>query len=153
LKINNLLTKLEYWKIILLAVLLNLVNSLVFSFISNFFLKTKLNKGFIPFNSLLNEIVLVIIIAPIIETLAFQYGIIETLKNKYKPLTCCIISGFIFGLSHIYNVIYFLFGLISGLIFAYLYFIGGSIKKGIILVFSTHLIYNSLALILNHLDI
>lgn len=151
LKIHYLLTKLENWKIIVFVVSLNLVNSLVFSFISNFIFKTKLDKGFIPFNSLLNEILLAIIIAPITETLVFQYGIIETLKNKYKPLTCCIISGFFFGLSHSYNIYYFFFTFSSGLLLAYAYHLGSLRKKGFLIVFLAHLCHNSVAILLNHI--
>lgn len=151
LKIHCLLTKLENWKIIVFVVLLNLVNSLFFSFICNFIFKTKLDKGFIPFHSLLNAILLAIIIAPIFETLVFQYGIIETLKNKkYKPLTCCIISGFFFGLSHTYNIYYFFFAFFSGLLLAYAYHLGSLRKKGFLIVFLAHLSYNSVAVLLDY---
>src|SRR5690349_17661256 len=102
LKVHLFLIKLDKWKLILLAVLINFSNTLFCSFISNIFFETKLSKGFKTFGSLTEEIILAVIVAPLFETFIFQYGVFETFKNKYSTFTCCLISAFLFGLLHLY---------------------------------------------------
>jgi membrane protease YdiL (CAAX protease family) len=141
---------LDKWKIILLAVIINFLNTFFFSFISNVFFNMKLSKGFRSFDSLMDEIIIAILVAPLVETIIFQYGIIETFKSRYKPLICCIISAFLFALIHMYNYFYFLFAFFSGLVLAYVYYIGNINRKGILFVFLVHFIYNSIGVILKH---
>ncbi|NTD96334.1 CPBP family intramembrane metalloprotease [Agrobacterium tumefaciens] len=55
------------------------------------------------------EFLIVIIIAPIIETLIFQYLLIETMLGlKLHPWLCIIVSGSLFGTSHWFNWAYIL---------------------------------------------
>jgi membrane protease YdiL (CAAX protease family) len=145
------LIKLDKWKLILLAVLINLLNSFFYSFISNIFFETKLSKGFRPFGSLTEEIILAILVAPLFETFIFQYGVFETFKKKYNSFTCCLISAFLFGLLHLYNGFYFLFAFFAGLLLAYVYYIGSLTKKGILITLLVHFIYNALAVILKNI--
>ncbi|MBU5299390.1 CPBP family intramembrane metalloprotease [Clostridium sporogenes] len=65
-----------------------------------------------------------IIIAPLLETLVFQMGIIKLLslseKFKNKKLILIIISAFFFGLSHgIYSTLYMICTFTAGILLAY----------------------------------
>ncbi|WP_026895490.1 CPBP family intramembrane glutamic endopeptidase [Clostridiisalibacter paucivorans] len=75
--------------------------------------------------SLLAQFITVSIVAPIIETLIFQYGVIEILSSinyfKGKNIIIVIVSALIFGISHSYSVLYIFFGFIIGLLLAYSY--------------------------------
>jgi len=76
----------------------------------------------LKFGSLQEEFLIAVIAAPIIETLIFQYFVIETLLNvKLAPLLCIIASALLFGISHYYNIAYVLVTTIVGFIFAYYY--------------------------------
>jgi membrane protease YdiL (CAAX protease family) len=85
---------------------------------------------------------LAVIVAPVLETIVFQYGIIETMRNKFSAYICCFISALLFAVSHLYNPFYFIVTFLIGLLFGYLYYIGGTIKKGIFLTMITHVLYN-----------
>lgn len=67
-------------------------------------------------------------IAPLIETLIFQYMILDFLpwrlpgKNIHKWIAI-IISGVLFGLSHYYNLEYIIYGTVMGLLLAVTYVI------------------------------
>ncbi|WP_410478286.1 type II CAAX prenyl endopeptidase Rce1 family protein [Pedobacter frigiditerrae] len=84
-----------------------------------------------------------IIIAPIMETLIFQFGVIETVKKKKSTLISCILSALFFAIFHCYNFYYFLFAFSAGLLFSYLYCIGKTPLKGFLLTLSAHILYNT----------
>ena len=69
-----------------------------------------------------HEFIEVVFIAPIIETIIFQYLIINQVYLSYKGknirILAIIISSLTFGLTHLYNIKYFLFGIIFGFILA-----------------------------------
>ena len=153
---NDFCLKISYneikrWKFILFAVIFNLTMSFFFSFIAHFiFNKDILNDFKNDFGATLKDKTLwIIIIIPFIETLLYQYAIIEILNKKFNTLISCIISALLFGLSHTYNIFYFLFAFISGFLFATIYYVGSITRRGIFYTFLTHSIYNSIAFILN----
>ncbi|WP_443937437.1 CPBP family glutamic-type intramembrane protease [Pedobacter sp. MW01-1-1] len=89
--------------------------------IANYF-DAQLTSTNFHFSSLKEEFVIVVIVAPIIETLIFQYLIIETLLSvKLAPLLCVVVSALLFGISHYYNLAYILVTTVVGFIFAYYY--------------------------------
>ncbi len=148
--IHNYLIKINRFKLVFFAVVLNFLFSLIFSYVSDVIFEKKLLYGFKNLGSLYNEFILVILIAPLFETLLFQYGIIEIVRKKFTPLVCCSISALIFALMHTYNLFYFFFAFLGGLLFAYLYFIGKSIINGFLLAFSVHLIYNCIVFLIKN---
>ena len=68
-----------------------------------------------------------IIIAPIIETLLFQFGVFKLMQlNKFtrdKYVHYIIISSLLFGLEHWYNLRYIIFAFSAGLPLAYTYYL------------------------------
>jgi hypothetical protein len=74
------------------------------------------------FDSLKEQIVLLVILAPILETLIFQYAIIEMIKSKRgSDGLAVVVSALAFGLTHVYSVQYFTATFFSGLLFALIY--------------------------------
>ncbi|RYF84572.1 MAG: CPBP family intramembrane metalloprotease, partial [Chitinophagaceae bacterium] len=81
---------------------------------------------------------------PLLETLIFQYAIIETCRKKYHPMVCCLISATAFSVFHFYNPIYVIYAFFAGMMFGYFYFIRTTVWRGVLLVFFAHFFYNSL---------
>lgn len=148
--VNNYLLKTNRIKLIFFAVSLNIFFSLIFSFISEKIFNEKISIGFKSLGTIYDEIILVILIAPFFETLLFQYSIIEFIRKKFNPFVCCCVSAMVFSLMHTYNVFYFFFAFFSGFLFAYLYYLGNTIKTGILLAFIVHLIHNSIAFLIKN---
>jgi uncharacterized protein len=92
-----------------------------------------------------------IIIAPMLETLFFQLGIIRLgedsfkIKNKYILV---FISALLFGLSHWYSILYILHGFIIGLILAYSFILYDDSKYSAFWIVTTiHALRNLLSII------
>ncbi len=133
-------------------VLINFLISYFFSAVSYFIFDEKILRGFIEFKSIEQEIVVVGFIGPIIETLVFQYGIIETLKPKIKyRFIPYLVSAIVFGLSHFYNPFYCLFAIFSGLFLCYVYYLGSLRKQGFLLTLLVHMCYNLVVSLLHRL--
>ena len=146
-KLRNILLGLRDWELILLVILLNFLNNYMFFVVSDFF-EISLNKGFNDNYTIKEKLVLFIVIAPLIETLLFQYAVIEICKSiKMRLKYCCFLSAFVFALFHLYNVFYFWFTFIGGLLFAFLYAKGENKKKAIALPLIAHTIYNGFVFI------
>ncbi|KAF2082815.1 CPBP family intramembrane glutamic endopeptidase [Flavobacterium sharifuzzamanii] len=146
-RIKNIVFGLKQWELILLIILLNFTNNYLFSVISNLF-DISLNKGFNYHYTIKEKIVLFVIAAPLIETLLFQYAVIEILKSiKIKLIYCCFLSAFVFASFHLYNIFYFLYAFVGGLLFAFLYVRGKNQKNAILLPLVTHIIYNGIVFI------
>jgi len=94
------------------------------------------------------EIFVVLIVAPIIETLIFQSLIVELVCKFIKRprnsfYIALILSALAFALSHTYSISYFVFTFIGGLILALAYYIGRYRKENaFLLVFIIHSLYN-----------
>lgn len=147
------LSDIEKWKLISIGIGLNLLLSIFFSIVSHFFFGKEVLEGFENnFGTILDQVLWILIIAPLFETLFFQYFIIENLSKKLNPCVSCFISALLFGLSHKYNMFYFVFAFFSGIIFAVIYYISSSGKRGIINTLLTHVIYNTIAFCINNLN-
>ena len=85
------------------------------------FLGIRLGKE-VSFGSNLETFIFAIIIAPLFETLFFQFLIIyqtfESYKGKHHKQIAILISSLAFGLSHFYNLYYFLFASVGGYLLA-----------------------------------
>ena len=150
-KLHHFFSSINSTKLVLIFLLINLLLSYLFSLLTIIISSKNLNDGFIAFGSIKKEILLGIFLAPLVETLIFQFGIIETAKKRLSPFFCCLVSALFFGAIHLYNMYYFLFTFFVGLIFAYLYIIGGTKLKGFFLVLVTHMIHNFLAFTFSHI--
>ncbi|MDR7209340.1 CPBP family intramembrane glutamic endopeptidase [Flavobacterium piscis] len=144
--------QIKTWRFILLIILFNLLTSFIFSSIAHFFFNKEILEGFENnFGSSLKEqLFWIVLIVPFFETLFYQYAIIETANKIVNPFISCIISALIFGLSHTYNIFYFLFAVVTGFLFATIYYAGSITKRGIFYTFLAHSIYNAIAFILNY---
>ncbi len=143
-KVHLYLISLNKVKLIALFILLNILNSFSFSMLAYFFTGVGLTNHSIRTMGAMDELLIAVVFAPILETVIFQYALIESIRQKIKPLYACFLSATAFALVHCYSVFYFLFAFISGLIFAYLYYLEKSILKSFLLVLSAHFLYNML---------
>lgn len=150
-KINHFLQNINQYILVCIFAIFNLLISFLLSVISKVINGNSFSADTHKFGNLYEEFILVVLISPLIETIIFQLIIIELLYNKFRKDLICIISAFIFGCSHLYNFLYFVFAFIMGFAFAYLYILGKKKDSGIKYVFLSHLIYNLIAFILNNL--
>lgn len=72
---------------------------------------------------LVETFILLVVVAPLVETMLYQFAIIEILlKIRTPPWWCIIISALVFGFSHWYNFAYVVVTFVDGLMLAYYYF-------------------------------
>ena len=99
--------------------------------------------------------ILTVIVGPLIETIIFQYLIIEFLLRfkKIKTNIIILVSALAFGCWHYYNLIYVLVTCVGGFIYAsyYLYLKTKETESPLPLlyIFSLHALWNFLSFILN----
>lgn len=98
--------------------------------------------------------VLLVVVAPIFETLFAQFLILESLhKLKISSSISIIIAAVIFGALHYYNIWYVLATIISGFVFAYYYMALRSQGKWnkILLVIALHALANVVSFLSNYI--
>jgi len=111
--------------------------------------------GSLETNSVILDLLIAILVAPLIETILFQSLIIEIIckiiKRPRKNIwISVIVSSAAFALSHTYSVSYIFITFLAGIILALAYYLGRYRKEGaIILVFVIHSGYNLLTSIYN----
>jgi membrane protease YdiL (CAAX protease family) len=110
-----------------------------------------INENAFKAESFLEELIIMIIIAPVIETFIFQSIPIELSRRRLQNvIPGCIASVLIFSLNHVYNVYYFTGAVLAGIIYAFAYLVYENYWKSIFLVTAVHMIYNSIATLNNH---
>jgi hypothetical protein len=118
-KLINILSVLAPIKLAALVLLAQVINSSLFSFV--FFPED--NSG--PhFESIIERIILVIVIAPIVETYIFHYWLIKKIlkHSSNNKILSLAVSSLIFGLGHHYSIAYILNATIAGIFYALMFF-------------------------------
>lgn len=103
--------------------------------------------------ALFDRFIKLILVAPFLETLIFQFGIIEFIKKmKGKDSLAILISALAFSLAHAYSIVYILMMIPSALILAvyYSYLRKGSRTLAYLSVSLLHLCYNTIAFFNNY---
>lgn len=106
-------------------------------------------------NSVANELsdivatkfVVVVLLAPLLETFVFQsvpfFVFRWFTKGQLNFWLCLFVSASAFGLSHSYNVYYFLAGFLVGAVFIHLYYLANLRRQSAFaLVFAVHALNN-----------
>lgn len=126
-KIHRLLIQANYYLLVFAFSILGLLESLFSSFLNTFF---QLNSSGLNFESKTELFIVVVVVAPLIETFIFQFLIFYLMslltKNKIAIL---LTSALLFGLSHSYSLLYILSGCMGGLLLGYAYLIFQVRKK------------------------
>ncbi|MCT3949239.1 CPBP family glutamic-type intramembrane protease [Elizabethkingia anophelis] len=141
--------------------LISIIYSLITVEVADYFGINENDIGGFKFKNSIQEILVSLIIAPLLETIIFQYLVYKiiyllknfiqkfVLKNNHQYLVFYLsISSILFAINHSYSEYYILLMLLPGLIlsFAFYYF-----KKGysypIFYVFLLHFFHNLAALI------
>lgn len=143
-KIHLYLINLNKVRLVLLFIIINILNSLTFSAFAYFISGSGLRNHAIDNSGAIHQFLVAVIVSPILETIIFQYALIESIRQKIQPVFACFFSAIAFALVHFYSIYYFLFALISGLLFGYLYLLEKSIIKSSLLVLIAHTLYNLL---------
>lgn len=121
--------------------------------IANYFDPT-LTSSSLKNESLLAKFFIIVIIAPILETIIYQFAIIEIgFKLKIPPIFIIIISSLVFGFSHWYNPVYVLVTTVIGFILAYYYTAlrNQNYTNRVVLVILLHALSNLIAFLNNHI--
>lgn len=101
------------------------------------------------------EMLVLLLVAPLLETLLFQSLIIELVckfikRPRNSLYLALILSALAFALNHTYSISYFIFTFVGGLILALAYFAGRYRRENaVLLVFLIHALYNLSTLILS----
>lgn len=95
-----------------------------------------------------------VIIAPLVETIIFQFLIIEFLyMTNMGKRKIVVLSAILFASIHYYSVGYVFFAFTMGLILSYSYVIQGSTAQAFLIVYVIHLLRNALTFILRLFEI
>ena len=127
--------------------------SCIFHFISKVIPNPIILKNDIEFSSLREKIFLVVLFAPLIETLFFQFFIIELISALLpkRIFFACLISSAVFSLNHLFSILYVILTFFAGFILAIAFFSSRKGWRGFMLVFCIHAFYNCFVLIINDL--
>lgn len=146
-KLNNkyinsikVLSKISLIKLIFLTVIFEILVGVLITFL----LASKKMKG-PEFDTKFEEFLIVVLFAPLLETLIFQYSIISYVLGKWTNayLFASIFSAALFGVSHFYSPEYILKTFFSGLLFGSLYLVvHNKNNNAFIIVAIAHSIYN-----------
>ena len=107
----------------------------------------KFDNGFQEFTeNLFEKFIIIVVIAPLIETLIFNYFLQKVLSKFIKNTFYLIfISSLIFAFAHCHSIIYIFFGFFGGLILNLFYFLNKkdrSIKYAFWMTFLLHALVN-----------
>lgn len=119
--------------------------------------KTSLTSTFLKEDSLLFIFILVVVLGPLVETLIFQFCIIELFslinRSRFIKVIALIVSSLLFGLSHSSSLEYIIKGIISGFLFSSCY-LQAKERKDIspfFLVFMVHASSNLFVFMINEI--
>ena len=103
-------------------------------------------------DSLLSEFLSVVIAGPIVETVVFQYAIIDFIINRFRsPALAIVVSAFCFCLLHYYSLQYMVATFVSGMLFAFAFLVFRAKNRSAIWwVFVVHALYNLFIFIMRH---
>ena len=135
---------------ILLAVL---ITDIFISCIFSYILFPDHSSG-LKFTSITEEVFLLVVFGPVLETLIFQSFIIKKSLQYFNndKLIAILISAIAFGISHYYSIPYVIKATLAGTLYSLLYFIIKSRNTApFIFILLVHSTYNLIGLILNHL--
>ncbi len=136
-----------------------LLYNLIYSALIFKFIHVKLGNQN-KFDNSIGNFILVVFIAPFIETVLFQFLLIYQINESYKALKtkyfAVFVSSFFFALSHLYSFYYFLGSIFAGLFLAisFCYF-----KKktnyfsAVIYVMMIHSLLNSYVFLIRQFDL
>lgn len=119
--------------------------------------KTSLTSTFFEEDSLLFLFISVVILGPLIETLIFQFCIIELFfrinKSRFVKVIALFVSSLLFGLSHSSSLEYTIYGIILGFLFSSCYLLAKERKdiSPFFLVFIVHASSNLFVFVINEL--
>ena len=151
--------KINKFFFIFCVIIITLLTTFLLSYISSFFNVSPSHSEIINNYSALKFLILLVFVAPLLETLFLQAAIIEfflyhlNVKNLIIPI---FISGLIFGSLHYlntFNFIYMLAATIIGILFASIYI--NAKRRGdinpLIITFVCHFTSNFFAFLLKYL--
>jgi len=131
--------------LILLTVIIQFLIMMAFALIA----QKDVAEGII-FTNFTEQILLLIVVAPLVETLLFQYSIIDYITTTFKSQSLAILlSAIAFGLTHYYSQGYIVATFFSGILFAFMFLVfRAKNKSGILCIMAAHALYNLLILLL-----
>lgn len=143
-------------KFIFFSILFGVSIDLILSILLPLSKEIVIENDFLEGKSLIYIFLTTVIIIPFIETLLFQFIIIEGYfiilrKNNKAIILAILTSSIVFGLSHSYSLNYILLGLIIGFYLSLIYVLA-KLRKDIspfFLVSIIHMIINLMVFLLN----
>jgi uncharacterized protein len=140
----NLLVQKNFFFMFLFFFFLSVLNGYFLNWLNNI-LGIKFQGDDFPKMTPLLKASIIIIIAPFIETIVFQYVPIQITRKfiTQKKWVVISLSALLFSIFHIYNITYFFMALIGGLLMGTFYHIAEYKKKSpILFTFLLHAFYN-----------
>ncbi|WP_276358920.1 CPBP family intramembrane glutamic endopeptidase [Daejeonella sp. H1SJ63] len=141
--------RLNTFKLLLIVLLANLILSSVFAILRQKY-GYSMDPKMLNFDSVLEEFIVVVVVAPVFETVVFQYFMITLMlflaQRFFKrdlAAFAIILPAICFGFSHTYNNLYVLNTFLAALMINYFYILVKSRNQNaFILTVILHALYN-----------
>lgn len=141
------------WLLFLLSLLLLVANNFMWPIIARHFGAGSIFRGTKRWADIFHDKSMLMLYAPIIETLIFQYLLLHLLLKFLRPWVAVTTAGLVFGILHFYNPYYSLAAMLAGFIFAiifYAYWKGkGELFEALLLVILVHSSANAISFFAN----
>ena len=138
----------SFYCVTLSYLFLAIVNGYLFTQL-NKYLHIKMTQDTVENLSFFDRLFVIGIMSPVLETILFQYIIIEFCLKVFKiHIWAILISSIVFCSVHFYNPIYLLMAFVGGLILSnYYLFVRANDRIAIIYTAALHAVYNLYGLI------
>jgi uncharacterized protein len=151
---NNLIEKVNAFPgIVFLVVMLfiRIAISYIFSLMSKFIRHKSIMNEMMAFSNKTEELLLIVLAGPLVETFIFQYLPFYFLKNRIADVYIIILAAVLFAAGHGYNWVYVLGALLAGILYGTVYAIKSKVGKGFLYTLLLHVLYNAFAFGMKHL--
>jgi membrane protease YdiL (CAAX protease family) len=132
------------------ALFVKIAISYIFGLMSKFFRHKSIMHEMMVFSSKTEELFMVMLAGPLVETFLFQYLPFYFLKRKWADIYTILLAALLFGSAHFYNWIYFLNATCAGILYGFVYASKARVGKGFLYTALLHILYNFFAFISNH---
>lgn len=140
------------WKVLLGGVALTILYNLLTALIINDLLNLQLRTTGLDDLSFEEKFILVVFVGPIVETIIFQFLIMEVIAVFLPDRKLLALAGstLLFALAHAYSGVYIFFAVVPGLMFGIIYLVFRNRDNyPVLMVFFVHALINLHALIHN----
>lgn len=133
--------------ICIIVLILRIILAIIFTYLPFLFDQEPLSGS--TFGSIQEEFLIVVCIAPLAETSLFQYAPYKILHKYVRLRYVVLVSSLLFAAMHYYSTLYFINGLLAGLLYSAAFCLLRN-SKPFVFTAAIHIMYNLISFIVNN---